>query len=154
MVNLDFVEDLYLQYINGSASVPPAWQTYFSTLSQEDPIPIGLRLTPSFPSRSLFHPAPTAAPRPRFDTDIQTRQHRADRLVRAYRERGHIQASIDPLNPRVRYVAELDLQYYGFTEVDLDQQLICESLEPNGPVTLRNLVARLQAIYCGSIGFQ
>ncbi len=154
MVNLDFVEDLYLQYLNGSTNLPPAWQTYFAVLSHGDPVPQGPRLAPSFPARSLFHPAPAPAPRPRFDTEIQTRQHRADRLVRAYRERGHIQASIDPLNPRVRYVAELDLQYYGFTEVDLDQQLICESLQPEGPVTLRNLVARLQAIYCGSIGFQ
>ncbi len=81
-------------------------------------------------------------------------QHRVDRLVRAYRERGHIQARVDPLSQTVHYVPELDPQYYGFGDADLGKSFICETLQPEGRLTLGVLIRRLQEIYCGSIGYQ
>ena len=81
-------------------------------------------------------------------------QHRVDRLIRAYRERGHIQARIDPLSQNSRYVPELDPQYYGFGDADMDRLVVCESMRQSGRMTLRALISRLREIYCGSIGFQ
>ena len=81
-------------------------------------------------------------------------QHRADRLIRAYRERGHIQAKVDPLVQNVRYVPELDPQYYGFGDADMDKLFVCESMRPQGRLTLQTLISRLREVYCESIGFQ
>lgn len=81
-------------------------------------------------------------------------QHRVDRLIRAFRERGHIQSRIDPLSQSVRYVPELDPQYYGFGDVDMDKLFVCQAMRPEGRITLRTLISRLREIYCGSMGFQ
>ncbi len=154
-VNLDFVESLYAEYRRNPAAVPAEWQAYFADLDRSEPRAREFRQGPSFARRSIFNPPGTPSPAHDGATDsMLVLQHRVDRLVRAYRVRGHIQAQIDPLSSNVRYVPELDLQYYGFTEEDLDKEFICETFGPEGRLTLREIVSRLREIYCGSIGFQ
>jgi len=153
VANLDFVEALYAEYSRNPSSVPAEWQAYFSTLNNGE-APAGFKLAPSFRPRSIFNPAGTVAPGSESEAEMMLLQHRMDRLIRAYRERGHIQARIDPLGQSVRYVPELDPQYYGFGDADMDKLVFCESLRAEGQLTLRALISRLREIYCGSIGFQ
>ena len=155
--NLDFVEPLYDAYLQDPSSVPVEWRAYFKSLSNGkpgDPPDRGFKLAPAFRRQSLFHPPGAAPPATESEEEMMLLQHRVDRLIRAYRERGHIQARIDPLSLSVRYVPELDPQYYGFGDADLDKLFVCESMRPEGRLTLRALISRLREIYCGSIGFQ
>ena len=68
-----------------------------------------------------------------------------ERLVEAYRVFGHLAAKIDPLDQPRPEVTPLALGAYGLRDSDLDR-----SVSTGG--TLRELIARLQSIYCGSIG--
>ena len=93
-------------------------------------------------------------------------------LVSAYQSRGHEVANLDVLGLRNRplsSVADLDFKTYGFTEADLDRSFdfgrggdgmvgflgaSASAHGANSTITLRSLVARLQATYCGSIGWE
>ncbi len=93
-------------------------------------------------------------------------------LVRAYQARGHEVANLDVLGLRNRplsSVPELDYRTYGFSEADLDRSFdfgkglegfsgflgASTSAHGSSPaITLRALLARLQATYCSTIGWE
>jgi 2-oxoglutarate dehydrogenase E1 component len=93
---------------------------------------------------------------------------RVEALVQAYRLHGHLVADIDPLGrarPRSpdefdpkRYglqEPELDPAEYGITEEDLDSKVYCEGLFPEDrEVTLREVIDRIETLYCGTIGVE
>ncbi len=75
-------------------------------------------------------------------------------LIHGYRDRGHTLATTNPLKPRKDRKPRLALSDYGLSEADLDLPFAA-GFELNMPnATLRDIVARLQAIYCGNIGFE
>ena len=58
------------------------------------------------------------------------------------------------LNLKKTADADLDPQAFGFTESHMDKLYAAETLRFSGPFTLRDLVRRLEQIYCGPIGFE
>ena len=153
--NLDYLETLYARYVTDPDSVPSEWREYFAGLGEEGSFADTPKLGPSFRRRSLFNPAAlSGGVGVSGEDDLVLLQHRVDRLIRAYRVRGHMQALLDPLSTNVRYVPELDPQYYGFGEADMDTPLVCETMRKDGRLSLRQIISRLREVYCGSIGIQ
>ncbi len=84
-----------------------------------------------------------------------TRLPRVWALVNAYRVRGHLEATLDPLGMHNRAPhVELDPRTYGFGEADMDARVGSGGLHGVEDVTLRDLVARLRHIYCGTVGLE
>jgi len=127
-LNLPFVEQLYEQYLQNPSSVPADWRTYFQAT----------------PPSGANHDGQTAS----------ALQERVDRLIRNYRVRGHRIAEVDPLGLRRLTAPELDFASYGFSERDLDREFSCGTLCQQSSVTLREIVQRLRATYCRTIGVQ
>ena len=75
-------------------------------------------------------------------------------LITAYRNKGHLRARTNPIRPRLDRHADLDLADFGLTEKDLDSKFSIGSEIGLPNATLRDIVAKLQKIYCGSIGFE
>lgn len=89
-------------------------------------------------------------------------------LVRAYQARGHHKAKTDPLGIRGEAEAfgyhkpkELELSHYQFTEKDLDKEFelgpgILPRFQTAGreKMTLREIVAACERLYCGSYGVE
>ncbi|MCP5516254.1 MAG: 2-oxoglutarate dehydrogenase E1 component [Verrucomicrobiales bacterium] len=159
--NLEFVEQLYADYLRAPAGVAPEWQRYFAALGDGDGSR-GTGFRPSFRRRSLFAAGPSApasagplSPVNGESMDAMLRlQHRVDRLIRAFRVRGHMQARIDPLSDFVPYVPQLDPEYYDFTLDDLNRRFVCETMCGDGRLTLQDILQRLRATYCGAVGVQ
>ncbi len=85
--------------------------------------------------------------------DHQRKQVHVLQLINAYRFRGHQVASINPLGGRRDpEVAELELDYYGFTESDMDQEFETGSLAAVESLSFRKIVSILKQTYCGTIG--
>lgn len=113
------------------------------------------QMAPSFRPRSLFDPANGKA-EVSGTTEVTGfgLQDRVDQLIRAYRTRGHMIASIDPLTMVRPCPPELDPAFYGFTEADLDRRFSCETVHSGGPLSLREILQRLRNTYCRSIGVE
>src|SRR5215207_2184409 len=77
---------------------------------------------------------------------------RAMMLIRTYRVRGHLAAKLDPLGlTNSELPADLTPAYHGFSDAELDRPIyICGALGFE-QATIREIVAVLQANYCGTI---
>ncbi len=73
---------------------------------------------------TMTRPSTVRAARPQDLKRAARDSLRAMMLIRAYRVRGHLEASLDPLGlkPRAKH-PELDPRTYGFTEADLDRPI-------------------------------
>ena len=117
-LSLAYLEQLYLDYVRDSSSVPEEWRQHFAALGTNG---AAERSGPTFQAFSIFNPPSGGnGAVPRDQLHLARLQERVDLLIRNYRVRGHIIAKIDPLgrvNPRP---PELEPEYYGFTPEDLD----------------------------------
>jgi 2-oxoglutarate dehydrogenase E1 component len=130
-VNAAVVEEIRARYEVDPGSVAPGWAELFA-VEPEAALGAG-----------------------RLDRRAAEKLARVLRLVHAYRARGHRVAQIDPLGGREdSYFPELDPAHYGLGHDDLDRPFLAGDL-PGGPVqTLREILERLRATYCGKVGVE
>jgi len=80
---------------------------------------------------------------------------RARMLIRTYRVRGHLAANLDPLGLVKREVpADLTPEFHGFSNADLDRPVFVGGTLGFEYATVRQIVAVLQANYCGHVGLE
>jgi 2-oxoglutarate dehydrogenase E1 component len=153
--NLAYVEQFYADYRRDSNSVPAEWREYFTaSVNGADET---AQLGPSFKSRSIFNPVESnSIGRARFQPDprAENLSERLHQLVRNYRGRGHIIAAINPLGATNPCPPELELEFYGFTESELNMLVNFPTLHCETPLTIREIFQRLRDTYCRSIGVQ
>ncbi|MCY7340101.1 MAG: 2-oxoglutarate dehydrogenase E1 component [Sphingomonas bacterium] len=80
---------------------------------------------------------------------------RAMMLVRSYRVRGHLAATLDPLGlAHFAEVPELQPGFHGFTEGDLERKIWLGGTLGFDQTSVRELVECLMANYCGTVGLE
>jgi 2-oxoglutarate dehydrogenase E1 component len=80
---------------------------------------------------------------------------RAMMLIRTYRVRGHLAANLDPLGLAKRELpTELTPEFHGFTGEALDRPIYLAGTLGFEYASVRDLVACLQANYCGNVGLE
>jgi 2-oxoglutarate dehydrogenase E1 component len=80
---------------------------------------------------------------------------RALMLIRAYRMRGHLHASLDPLGIEgAKSHEELHPAHYGFMEEDLDRKIFLDNVLGLQFATIREIVTILQRTYCQTLGIE
>ena len=149
VANLSFVEQIYSRYVEDPLSVEADWRRYFETLPNGYPP----ARAPSLPQPRLFGGGPEAAPGP-ADSRQTILQERVDRLVHAYRIRGHRAARLDPLGPEPVEPPELDPAFHGFTDNDMQRRFSCAGFCADDVLPLGEIVGLLGETYCRSIGVQ
>jgi 2-oxoglutarate dehydrogenase E1 component len=155
--NAPYIESLYEQFLAAPDSVEPQWREYFTVLSG------GVRDAAHGPIRQAlaeraFEQRPlgsNGAAAPSVGSDASAKQGAVSRLIQVYANRGHLLADIDPLGLMQRPVPEvLELGHFGLSQADLDTEFHTGSRSEAIPkrMKLRDLVAQLSHIYCGTIG--
>ena len=157
---------MYMAWKRDASSVHLSWQAYFNALENGQ-----------IPPEYAFQPSPgLISAKPINSTTASSTclisekssalgdQMKVQLLVRAYQARGHSQAKIDPLNIAKEKEAphqELQLEYYGFSEADLDREfLLGPGLLPNfasenrKSMTLGEIIKACETVYCGSYGVE
>ncbi len=97
---------------------------------------------------------PASAPPPsrRLVVQCEARQVGVLQLINAYRFQGFRRANLDPLGLQpLPEIPELDPAHYGLTAADLAETFETGSLAGPPRDTLRNILARLKAAYCGTL---
>ncbi|MGQ9818991.1 MAG: multifunctional oxoglutarate decarboxylase/oxoglutarate dehydrogenase thiamine pyrophosphate-binding subunit/dihydrolipoyllysine-residue succinyltransferase subunit [Candidatus Kapaibacteriales bacterium] len=88
------------------------------------------------------------------EAEIIEKSAHVELMINAYRVRGHLLASTNPLGFASYYYPELDPAYYGFTIWDLDRVFHAEDLWEKNNLPLRDIIERVRDTYCGNIGFE
>ncbi|GMV76986.1 MAG: 2-oxoglutarate dehydrogenase subunit E1 [Chitinophagaceae bacterium] len=76
------------------------------------------------------------------------------RLILGYRNKGHLLANTNPIRPRKDRGANLDLNFFGLSDADLNQTFYAGNLIGLGPTTLKNILEYLQKIYANDVGIE
>lgn len=157
--NLSWVEGLYAEYLRDRQSVALSWREYFDAWQNGDARPdtavrqaIAKRDTSSVLDGSEKYAPASLTSEPA--SAIALRQERIDRLVRAYRVRGHLIARFDPLGQPRREPSELRPEFYGFTDEELDLPCSTQHMAGADVRTVRSVLDRLRNTYCRWIGAQ
>ena len=150
--SLDYVEELYLRYLEEASSVDEDWREYFAGVGPNGLA--GRHLAPSFSPRSLFNPpsGATDAQLSEVGAAAAVLQQKLDRLVRNYRVRGHRLAKLSPLGSEPFAAPELDPDFYGLTAADFDRPVLGNVLP--GASTVGEVIEGLKETYTRSIGAQ
>jgi 2-oxoglutarate dehydrogenase E1 component len=156
--NSAYVDALYEAYLTDPNSIPEDWRSYFDKLPRvvsniEEEMPHS-------PVRDHFLLAAKNSTRVQkfsagaVSTEHERKQVKVLQLIAAYRNRGHQQAKLDPLDLMVREPApDLDLQHHGLSAADLDTVFQTGNLFMGKPeATLREIWDCLKQTYCGSVG--
>jgi len=154
--NALYVSQLYASYLKDPASVSSEWQQYFGSLKDSELAILKDLLGPTWGTR-LFSPEKKALP-PSVGGDMQKAlldSIGATELIHAYRAFGHRLASLDPLGLQKQVLpSTLNPQTYKFREEDYDRPIFLDGALGFVSATLRDLLAKLRQIYCGTIGFE
>ena len=105
--------------------------------------------------RARLSPQRRASAAPAATGGVSAKQASVARLVQVYANRGHLLADIDPLGLMRRPVPEvLELEHFGLSDADLDTEFYTGSRTAAiaKRMKLRDIVAQLRHIYCGTIG--
>ncbi|MER2520725.1 MAG: 2-oxoglutarate dehydrogenase E1 component [Bdellovibrionales bacterium] len=172
--NAEYIAAMFRRYQENPASVEAGWQAFFASLgvdtrsaledsfdtvlpATEDPTDAVLFQPPERPAApmSVLSGARVAASVGAFPDGALLDSIRAIMLIRVYRVRGHLLANLDPLNLAARpYPSELNPKTYGFSEQDMDRPIYIDGMLGFQSASLRQILARLQATYCSTIGVE
>ena len=131
--NDGYIAELYERYRRDPASVDESWRQYFTFAE---------RLTGGVP-------APAAGG---VDAALLRKAAGAASMVDAIQRYGHLNVQVDPLGSPPPGAAELTPEFHGITERDLLD--IPAAALGGSSGTAADVVARMRALYCGSIGFE
>ncbi len=157
--NAAYVEDLYDDYLHDPNSVPEQWRNYFDELpriagvvTQDTPHSL---VREHFELLGKRRARPIAAPGSGgINIEHERKQVKVVQLISSYRFRGHQKAKLDPLRLMQREsVPDLELNFHGLTQGDMDTVFQTGNLFMGvQEAKLSEIVAVLEATYCGSVG--
>ncbi len=136
-----YIEKLYQQYVASPDSVDDSWRDFFLGFDYGS-------------EKSGGSGLPTTGEGEVDWTHVQ-KELNVFALIKAYRIRGHVASSIDPIQEFKDPEAGLNLEDFNLGEEDLDTSFKAAHhlFMPEGS-TLRQIVANLNRIYLSSIGFE
>jgi len=150
--NAGFVEDLYERFLEDPDSVEPSWQKKFSEIHRgadfETPHSPVIERFAQLALKSQGRLAKLQG----FTEESVKKQSAVARLINHYRVRGHQIANNNPLGRTSPPPPDMDPAYYGLSEPDMDTLFDTGALYGVDRLPLRDIIANLQEIYCGSIG--
>ena len=164
-VNQAFVEELFLRYQENPSTVGERWRTYFDGLQTEAGHVLAATQQADAPAGNGhvtngnghgFVVAPLGAMLSMSPVGVDAElAQRVNQLIHAFRLRGHLWASLDPLGLVSLPPRELTPDRFGIREAELDLRVPTGDLGGLGhDATVRAIIGRLEETYCRSIGVE
>ena len=170
--NSAFIEQMYLKFINKDKDLPESWQSYFEGIG-EDLSMIAKEI--NGPSWGIKQKIDIDEIEKRIEEDEKKLSNgsndtkvnskdliksnvnsiRAVALIRAYRQRGHLLAKLDPLlMMKTEYLDELHPEYYGFKKENYNEKIYLDGVINKEHSTVKEILSFLNKTYCGPIGYE
>ena len=140
-----FIESLYQDFTKDPNSVDPEMKKFFEGFD------FAVSSTANGANGKPSAAAQTAADPENIDW---MREIRVYRMILGYRNKGHLIAKTNPIRTRKDRGANLDLNFFGLTDADLDKEYQAGNLLGLGATKLRNIVQHLQQCYASNVGIE
>lgn len=134
-----FIENLYQDFVKNPENVDVEMRKFFEGF--DFAVSAGLQPTAKSGSSALA------------SSDLN-KEFAVYQLIDAYRKKGHLIAKTNPIRERRDRNANLDLQFFGLSDADLNTSFEVAKLLGLGKVTLKDLIAYLQKVYAGHVGLE
>ncbi len=134
--DVGYLDQLYQNYKKDASSVDPSWQKFFEGYDF---------------SRQRYGESgqPAVAGDSASIKETQVRN-----LIFQYRSFGHLKSNTNPVRPRRNHNVNFDHKGVGLSDDDLDTEFDVGAEIGMGRSTLRKIIAKLQVVYIGPIGFE
>jgi 2-oxoglutarate dehydrogenase E1 component len=129
-----YIDAMYKKYKDSPATLEDGWRTFFE----------GFEFAASV-NGSISTPQAYS---------MNTKELQVIGLINGYRRRGHLLSTTNPIRTRQDRTPMLDLGDYGLDDGDLDKKFYAGKDIGLQDATLRQIIDRLNKIYCGNIGLE
>jgi len=155
--HIEFIGDLYDQYIQYPDSVEPSWKAFFQGYdfanATYDGEPLFVTSAPAREQKAVQQVVNPAVAQ-QIPDNVQ-KEFKVINLINAYRTRGHLFTKTNPVRERRKWEPTLALENFGLSQADLNQTFTAgEILGIGGAITLKEIINHLDAMYCESIGVE
>lgn len=140
-----YIEGLYQDFVKDPNSVEPEMKKFFEGF--DFALSSGQLAVSSL--HSTTHQSPLTT-----DTVDWMSELRVYRMILGYRNKGHLLADTNPIRKRKDRGANLGLNFFGFTDADLDKTFAAGNLLGLGATTLKNIIAHLEKCYASHLGVE
>ncbi len=124
--NMEYIEQMYLQFKQNPDSVTTDWRKFFEGVEFAQTASLGL----SEKELDVYH------------------------LISAYRNYGHFEANLDPLTNTTSPSDQLSLSRFNLSDADLEQTFQIGSIVGKPNATLREIIHHMRSSYCGKLTVQ
>lgn len=152
--NQAYIEELYESYLHDPSNIDESWRRTFDALPK-----VTVAEQPHSKVRDYFKRLARDNSQEGatvIDPKVSSRLVKLLQWVNAHRNRGHLDADLDPLKLWERAPSPtLSYKFYGFNDSDLDEVFdIGHYVYGKERITLRDLAYALKNTYCSTIGLE
>lgn len=133
-----YIENLYDQYQKNPLELESTWAAFFK----------------GFEYSKESNSVTTATTDDAVDVRHIGKELKVLSFIKAYRDRGHLLSTTNPIRKRLDRRATVKLEDFGLSNADLDQTFFVGREVGIGEASLKDIMARLKSIYAGNIGFE
>ena len=144
----EFFAQLYDQYLTSPDSVEPSWRSFFqgfdfgmATYNEENAV------------EQLANYSSGALASGQVSEKV-LKEFNVLKLIDGYRTRGHLFTKTNPVRDRRTYSPNLAIENFGLSNADLDTVFDAAKILGHQPATLKEIIRRLENLYCQSIGVE
>lgn len=134
-----YIESLYNEFVNDPATVDPEWKKFFE----------GFDFAVSTTANGQTESGKTV-----INSDHLAKEIGVFELIRAYRKRGHLASTTNPIRARKNRHPQLELERFNLTDADLNTTFFAGRFVGAKDAPLKDIIAKLQKIYTGNIGIE
>ncbi len=133
----EYIDQLYKSYKEDPNSVDESWQRFFEGFE--------------FSQQKYGEDGQASDGGGDF---VSQKETRIRNLIYAYRSRAHLKSDTNPVRERRAHKTRLDLENFGLSNADLDEEFEIGKELGLGKAKLSKILATLNNIYLGPIGFE
>ena len=132
-----YIESMYTSYQQSPDNVEESWRLFFKGFD------LALNSNGHADAGSTV-----------VDSGNLTKELKVYAIIKAYRDRGHLRSTTNPIRARRDRLPDLDLKDFDLGDADLSSKFSVSSELGLQQATLKELIDKLEEIYAGNIGFE
>ncbi len=137
-----YIESLYDEYLKESSSIDPEWKKFFE----------GFDFAVSSGAQQNGQPAKTKIPT--GENEELVKELAVFELIRAYRKRGHLAATTNPIRTRKDRHPQLEPELFKLGPADMEKSFDSGKFIGLKGGKLKDIITALKMLYTGNIGIE